>query len=112
LSRQAGQHSRQASGRRQAVCRQTVWQEGRKDGRKTARQTDICTERRIYICQIYIQTYKSKDIQTNTDKQAVQKCRKAGRQTDIYKERRMFKHTYLRYIQTDRQTDIETQKTD
>ncbi len=61
--------------------------------------------------QIYMQTYRNKDLQTYTDKLTDRQYRNEGRQTDKQTDvqnaerSKSSVHTYGTYIQTDRQTD-------
>ncbi len=79
-------------------------------------QVGMNSVRQIYRktsdAQIYLQTYRRKDVQKytgkqrqtdrQTDRQTVQKCRKADKQIDKSTD---ILYIYLRYIQTDQQTD-------
>ncbi len=65
--------------------------------------------------QIYIQTYRNKDLQTCTDKLTDRQCRSEGRQTDkqtnVQKAKLSNILCILWYIHTDRQTDRQTGQT-
>jgi hypothetical protein len=65
--------------------------------------------------QIYIQTYRNKDLQTYTDKLTDRQCISEGRQTDkqtdVQKAKRSNILCILRYLQTDRQTVRQTGQT-
>ncbi len=114
--RMAGLSGRQAGSREGG---QKGWEEGRREGRKaggqecrrTRMQADRQMFRKTYV-QINIQSCRNKDLQIYTDKLTDRQCRSEGRQTDKHTDVQKAEQSnilcILRYIQTYRQADRQT----
>ena len=62
--------------------------------------------------QIYIQTYRNKDLQTYTDKLTDKQCRSEGRQTNKQTDVQKAKRSNILYIPTVHYMYIETDRLD